>query len=103
MATLVSHPDEVRVVSRRFGMGATNIDRYLELDGYKAVQKALGMQPDAIINEVKASGLRGRGGAGFATGMKWSFVPKQSPHPKSILCNRDGREAGTCKDRLVFE
>jgi NADH-quinone oxidoreductase subunit F len=60
MADLVSHPDEVRVVSRRFGQGATSIDRYLELDGYKAVQKALAMEPDAIINEVKASGLRGR-------------------------------------------
>ena len=46
MADLVSHPDEVKVVSRRFGLGATNLDRYLELDGYKAVQKALGMGPD---------------------------------------------------------
>ena len=61
MASLVSHPDEVKVVSRRFGQGATSIDRYLELDGYKAVQKALAMEPDAIINEVKNSGLRGRG------------------------------------------
>ena len=59
MASLVSHPDEVRVVSKRFGQGATNIDRYLELDGYKAVQKALGMTPDAIINEIKTSNLRG--------------------------------------------
>ena len=50
MADLVSHPDEVKVVSKRFGKGATDIDRYLELDGYKAVQKALGMRPDAIIN-----------------------------------------------------
>ena len=57
MADLVSHPDEVKVVSRRFGLGATNIDRYLELDGYKAVQKALSMGPDGIINEVKNSGL----------------------------------------------
>ena len=89
MADLVSHLDEVKVVSRRFGMGATNIDRYVELDGYKAVQKALGMEPDAIINEVKNSGLRGRGGAGFSTGMKWSFVPKQSAKPKYILCNGD--------------
>src|SRR6266436_7114176 len=64
MASLVSHPDEVRVISKRFGQGATDIDRYLQLDGYKAVQKALAMQPDAIINEVKNSGLRGRGGAG---------------------------------------
>ncbi len=66
MAFLVTHPDEVKVVSKRFGMGATNLDRYLELDGYKAVQKALAMEPDAIVNEVKASGLRGRGGAGFS-------------------------------------
>src|SRR3989441_5030751 len=103
MAELVSHPDEIRVVAKRFGQGATNIDRYLELDGYKAVQKALGMQSDAIINEVKNSGLRGRGGAGFNAGMKWSFVPKQSPKPKYVLCNGDESEPGTCKDRLIFE
>jgi NADH-quinone oxidoreductase subunit F len=103
MADLVSHPDEVRVVSKRFGKGATSIDRYLELDGYKAVQKALGMEPDAIVNEVKNSGLRGRGGAGFNTGMKWSFVPKQSAKPKYVLCNGDESEPGTCKDRLIFE
>ena len=99
---MVSHPDEVKVVSKRFGLGATNIDRYLELDGYKAVQKALAMEPDAIINEVKNSGLRGRGGAGFSTGMKWSFVPKQSAKPKYVLCNGDESEPGTCKDRLIF-
>src|SRR5881275_3407602 len=103
MASLVSHPDEVRVVSRRFGQGATDINRYLELDGYKAVQKALAMEPDAIINEVKNSGLRGRGGAGFNTGMKWSFVPKESPKPKYVLCNGDESEPGTCKDRLILE
>jgi NADH-quinone oxidoreductase subunit F len=103
MAELVSHPDEVKIVSKRFGMGATNIDRYVELDGYKAVRKALGMQPDAIVNEVKNSGLRGRGGAGFNTGLKWSFVPKTSAKPKYILCNGDESEPGTCKDRLIFE
>ena len=103
MAYLVSHPDEVKVVSKRFGLGATNLDRYLELDGYKALQKALTMQPDAIVNEVKASNLRGRGGAGFPTGMKWSFVPKQSPKPKYVLCNGDESEPGTCKDCLIFE
>src|SRR5947209_10963671 len=103
MADLVSHPDEVRVVSKRFGQGAADIDRYLELDGYKAVRTALGMQPDAIINEVKNSGLRGRGGAGFNTGLKWSFVPKQSAKPKYILCNGDESEPGTCKDRLILE
>src|SRR6202046_5249899 len=103
MADLVSHPDEVRIVSRRFGQGAVEIDRYLELDGYKAVQKALAMEADAIINEMKNSGLRGRGGAGFSTGMKWSFVPKQSAKPKYVLCNGDESEPGTCKDRLIFE
>src|SRR3954452_23725434 len=103
MADLVSHPDEIKVVSKRFGQGATNIDRYLELDGYKAVQKALAMESDAIINEIKNSGLRGRGGAGFNTGMKWSFVPKQSEKPKYVLVNGDESEPGTCKDRLIFE
>ena len=103
MAYLVSHPDEVKVTSRRFGMGAANLDRYLELDGYKAVQKALSLGPDGIINEVKASNLRGRGGAGFPAGLKWSFVPKQSPKPKYVLCNGDESEPGTCKDRLILE
>src|SRR5450759_5393282 len=103
MAYLVSHPDEVKVVSKRFGLGATNLDRYLELDGYKAVQKAISMEPDSVITEVKASNLRGRGGAGFPTGLKWSFVPKQSAKPKYVLCNGDESEPGTCKDRLIFE
>src|SRR5882672_2668030 len=103
MASLVSHPDEVKVVTKRFGKGATSLDRYLELDGYKAVQKALTMTPDEIINFVKNSGLRGRGGAGFSTGLKWSFVPKTAPKPKYILCNGDESEPGTCKDRLIFE
>jgi NADH-quinone oxidoreductase subunit F len=103
MAYLVSHPDEVKATSRRFGMGATDIDRYLALDGYQAVQKALQMGPEAIISEMKASSLRGRGGAGFPTGMKWSFVPKESAKPKYVLCNGDESEPGTCKDRLIFE
>src|SRR6476661_1524736 len=103
MARLVSHPDEVKVISKRFGMGAADIDRYLQLDGYKAVQKAITMGAEGIINEVKASNLRGRGGAGFATGLKWSFVPKESAKPKYILVNGDESEPGTCKDRLIFE
>jgi NADH-quinone oxidoreductase subunit F len=103
MPDLVSHPDEVRVVSQRFGQGAADIDRYLVLDGYKAVRKALALGADGIINEVKASNLRGRGGAGFPTGMKWSFVPKESAKPKYVLCNGDESEPGTCKDRLILE
>src|ERR1044071_5114007 len=103
MADLVSHPDEVKVVSRRFGKGAADIDRYLELDGYKAVQKAISLGPVGIVNEMKASNLRGRGGAGFPTGMKWSFVPKDSSKPKYVLCNADESEPGTCKDRPLME
>jgi NADH-quinone oxidoreductase subunit F len=103
MATLVSHPDEVKLISFRFGKGATSIDKYLELDGYKAVRKAIELGPEGIIAEMKASNLRGRGGAGFPTGMKWSFVPKQSAKPKYVLVNGDESEPGTCKDRLIFE
>lgn len=103
MAQLVSHPDEVRLISHRFGKGAASIEKYIEMDGYKAARKALKMKPEEIINEVKASNLRGRGGAGFPTGMKWSFVPKESAKPKYILVNGDESEPGTCKDRLILE
>src|SRR3984957_8740009 len=102
MPNLVSHPDEVKVISRRFGMGAADIDKYLELDGYKAVQQAIAEGPEWIINTMKASGLRGRGGAGFPTGMKWSFVPKVSEKPKYVLVNGDESEPGTCKDHVLF-
>ncbi|HMC30936.1 MAG TPA: NADH-quinone oxidoreductase subunit F, partial [Candidatus Angelobacter sp.] len=103
MADLTSHPDEIKVVSKRFGKGAADIETYLKLDGYKAVQKALTMSSDDIINEVKASNLRGRGGAGFSTGLKWAFVPKESAKPKYILVNGDESEPGTCKDRPILE
>src|ERR1700757_3033258 len=102
MAQLVSHPDEVKLISSRFGKGAVAIDTYLALDGYTSARKAIEMGPDAIIAEMKASNLRGRGGAGFPTGMKWSFVPKQSEKPKYILVNGDESEPGTCKDPLIF-
>src|ERR1700728_4825884 len=94
MPTLVSHPDEVKVLSKRFGLGAADIDKYLELDGYKATQKAIAEGPEWIINTMKASGLRGRGGPGFPTGMKWSFVPKVSEKPKYILVNGDESQTG---------
>jgi len=102
MPRLVSHPDEVKIVSRRFGLGATDIEEYIKLDGYKATQLAIEKGPEWIINEVKASGLRGRGGAGFPTGLKWSFVPKQSPKAKYVLLNGDESEPCTCKDHLIF-
>jgi NADH-quinone oxidoreductase subunit F len=102
MPRLVSHPDEVKIISRRFGMGATDIDRYVELGGYESAKKALDQGPEWIITEMKASGLRGRGGAGFPTGLKWSFVPKVSAKPKYVLVNGDESEPGTCKDHLIF-
>ncbi|MDR2851701.1 MAG: NADH-quinone oxidoreductase subunit NuoF [Burkholderiaceae bacterium] len=72
--------------------------------GYQALRKILaeGMTPDQVIAEVKASGLRGRGGAGFPTGLKWSFMPRQFPGQKYLVCNADEGEPGTCKDRDIL-
>ena len=77
---------------------------YCSRGGYRAWEKVVqSMKPEQLIEEVKASGLRGRGGAGFPTGMKWSFVPKDSPKPKYLVCNADESEPGTFKDRLLME
>jgi NADH-quinone oxidoreductase subunit F len=76
---------------------------YQETGGYKPLKKALTMSQDDIINEVKTSALRGRGGAGFPTGMKWSFVPRNSPKQKYVVCNADESEPGTFKDRYLLE
>ena len=77
---------------------------YKSRGGYRALEQVLrGMSPEKLIEEVKASGLRGRGGAGFPTGMKWGFVPKDSPKPKYVICNADESEPGTFKDRLLIE
>ena len=97
-------PLEVRVVSARFDLpNSASIDTYLANDGYIAIKKALEMTPEAIIELLKASSLRGRGGAGFPTGMKWSFVPRTTGKPTYIVCNSDESEPGTCKDRLLME
>src|SRR3954454_23580545 len=74
------------------------LDTYLRTDGYQALRTALGMEPDAIIAMVKDSGLRGRGGAGFPTGMKWSFIPQGDAKPHYLVVNADEGEPGTCKD-----
>jgi NADH-quinone oxidoreductase subunit F len=78
------------------------LDVYLQHDGYEALKKALTKQPDEIIEMVKASGLRGRGGAGFPTGMKWQFVDKKT-EPRYLACNADESEPGTFKDHLLVE
>jgi len=99
------HPAEVPVISRRFGIKDSHkLDVYLQHDGYKALEKALKeMTAEQIIDEAKKSNLRGRGGAGFPAGMKWSFVPKDIPKPKYIIANADESEPGTCKDRPLME
>jgi NADH-quinone oxidoreductase subunit F len=79
------------------------LDFYLKHQGYEGLKKAFGMKPDQVIELVKASGLRGRGGAGFPTGMKWAFVLRDSPKPKYICCNADESEPGTFKDHLLME
>ncbi len=76
---------------------------YQEHGGYESLKKAMDMSSDEIIDEVKKSSLRGRGGAGFPTGMKWSFVPRDSPKSKYIVCNADESEPGTFKDRYLLE
>ncbi|HNO28216.1 MAG TPA: NADH-quinone oxidoreductase subunit NuoF [Chitinophagales bacterium] len=80
------------------------IDGYIKYGGYRALEKALkSMTPDEVTEEVKKSGLRGRGGAGFPTGMKWSFLDKSTDKPRYLLCNADESEPGTFKDRLLME
>jgi NADH-quinone oxidoreductase subunit F len=74
------------------------LDAYSRTGGYDALRKALKMTPDEVMAEVKDSGLRGRGGAGFPTGLKWSFVPKDNPNPRYLVVNGDESEPGTCKD-----
>src|SRR4051794_10862814 len=81
---------------------ARTVDGYKKAGGYKALPKALNMEPGAIIDVVKASGLRGRGGAGFPTGNKWSFIPKDAKQ-KYLTVNADESEPGTFKDRVLME
>ncbi len=79
------------------------LEVYRAHGGYEALRKALGMKPEEVTDEVKKSNLRGRGGAAFPTGLKWSFMPKQSAKPKYLCVNGDESEPGTFKDRQIFE
>lgn len=83
--------------------GIRYYDAYRRHGGYRSVEKALKMTPDEIVEEVKKSGLRGRGGAGFPTGMKWSFLAKPEGVPRHLVCNADESEPGTFKDRYLME
>src|SRR5688500_3201252 len=96
--------DQIKVLTANIDkQNSTSIDVYVEGGGYEAARKALQMTPDQIIQLVKDSELRGRGGAGFPTGNKWSFVPKNAPKPTYLLCNADEAEPGTFKDRVIIE
>lgn len=86
-----------------FQPDSTSIDAYKQSGGYANLEKYLRMSPDHIIEEVKKSTLRGRGGAGFPTGLKWSFLPKDNPKPRYLCVNADESEPGTFKDRLLME
>lgn len=83
--------------------GIRSLEVYRKNGGYKSIEKALkSMTPDEVVTEVKTSGLRGRGGAGFPTGMKWSFIDKKSDNPRYLICNGDESEPGTFKDRYLL-
>ncbi|MBF0490167.1 MAG: NADH-quinone oxidoreductase subunit NuoF [Candidatus Omnitrophica bacterium] len=94
-----------KVVTRHFGIeNSQRLETYLQHGGYEAARKALKeMTPVAVIEEVKKANLRGLGGAGFPTGMKWSFIPAANPKPKYLVVNGDEGEPGTFKDKYIFE
>jgi NADH-quinone oxidoreductase subunit F len=97
------HPRETPVLSKHFGdRDAIGLDGWKKRGGYAALEHALGMEPAALTNIVKESGLRGRGGAGFPTGLKWSFMKPGDGKPHYLACNADESEPGTFKDREIM-
>lgn len=96
--------NQVCFTTLQFGDQAHTLESYLKIGGYQAWRKILAEKtpPETVIEEIKASGLRGRGGAGFPTGLKWSFMPRTMPGQKYIVCNSDESEPGTCKDRDIL-
>jgi NADH:ubiquinone oxidoreductase subunit F (NADH-binding) len=96
--------EEMRILMRNYGkIDPLNIDDYLNAGGYKSLEKARSMSQKDLIEEVRKSGLRGRGGAGFNTGMKWNFSYSAVADQKYVICNADEGEPGTYKDRLIME
>jgi NADH-quinone oxidoreductase subunit F len=92
------------ILSRNFERANSHTLRvYRETGGYAAIDKATSMEPAAIVDEIKKSNLRGLGGAGFPTGMKWSFIPKDHKGPVYLVINADEGEPGTFKDRYLLE
>ena len=98
------HPYEYRMIFRNVDRADwdPSIDTYLKDGGYAMLRKAMAMAPKDITEEVKKSGLRGRGGAGFPTGVKWTFIPPNNTKPVYLICNADESEPGTFKDRYIL-
>ena len=98
------HPLERRLIFKNIGREnwTTDIECYLRDGGYEQLKKAVTMSRTAIVNEVKTSGLRGRGGAGFPCGVKWSFIKEDEKKPVYLICNADESEPGTFKDRYII-
>ena len=103
MLTSSSSQHETLFIQHFGNEEARSLEYYLkQMKGYQSAKKALAMSQDDVIGEVKKSNLRGRGGAGFPTGVKWGFIPKQSPKEKYLVCNADESEPGTFKDRDIM-
>ncbi len=93
--------DPILLRARGF-KNSRSLATYLKFGGYSALEKTLSMTPAEVIEVVKASGVRGRGGAGFPAGVKWGFVPRDTAKPKYMICNADESEPGTFKDRELI-
>ena len=101
---MITEPHIKNYLSEHYGDDSfQTLKGYLAKGGFQGLKKALSMQPEEVIETVKASGLRGRGGAGFGTGLKWSFMPKDDERTKVLVCNADESEPGSFKDRLIME
>src|SRR5262245_30872089 len=97
-------PNVEKIITRNWEHPeACTLAGYRKLGGYRSLEKALKLKPQEVLDEVKKSNLRGRGGAGFPTGAKWGFVPKDSPKPTYLAVNADESEPGTFKDRYILE
>ena len=101
---LPPHPKEKRIVFKNIDVAGytPDIECYIRNGGYAELKKALKMKPEEITEEVKKSGLRGRGGAGFPCGVKWGFIKRGGPKPTYLICNADESEPGTFKDRYII-
>lgn len=100
----MAHPKEKRVILKNIDQPGydTTLVCYEKHGGYQMLRKALAMEPSAVGDEVKKSGLRGRGGAGFPAGVKWGFIPPNNQKPVYLICNADESEPGTFKDRQII-